>query len=942
MRNGLLLLFGALAVMIAATFFVGSCQPKESHFGITCATFEDCDLGQRCFEGRCIQNLREPKNPLEEQEEFAGLTYTTTKMFYNGRVSLPKDFILPYQNLRVLYGKDNFRQSVDPVNGTFWLRLNAVGTSLLVLETNYEEENRNTPIFLTIFPTNGEGYFRRTNIEFSVRETAVALVFLQPALLATVDPFFNAALLERIRNLTTIDYLTRMLEDKMTIMSPAIIVSGDIDIQNVVAAAVNELFNELGKEQNPATALAPNGMVNEDDLTETFYHVVYKEILQPHEEEVDNVYVKYYNENGPEVKAYNNMPRWVFYFVDAMPIEASLPGEISDPGIDKEADPALIVPPRNYVSPKLRYLVQRYVNEQDELFRENVLADDQSNTLNAEINTYYDFEPVTEKTPLKYKKEDIDQGFLVGYLPGPDLAELEPRAFDALWATYFTQLVLPMVQLSGDISDNFKTVLLNYDQISGKPLAQHPAYVIARSIRAHGLGLRVNDFMKERRSSFEALQYKRDLFEKIMEVFQNAFIGRTVSSASFLSDIQQKTGSASFITQLQKVSNLVYGQLAPMDIVRRFKGMDAPVFEFTDAVFNHDTAQDIYYFNEEDEELGNDDDTILYPTEVPVCTTGNCLCTNAGGDIPGCMVMISATGLNFSVGSDGDDGWFGSQAYESEKPRHRVTMQNNFYLDKYEVSVAQYKHFLNDPENKEWLRQYASRGIEKCFGDDHYLDVWDQPVYAKGDKDNYPLTSVCWYAANAYCKWAGRRLPTEEEWEFAARATGDCVCNAADAGCIANNAECNEFPWGNEEVFNAASTQFRANFRNSGDPYEPSKLEKEKIDPAILELMYPAPNLTPVGYFNGAVYPNFTSKPGMSPYGIHDMSGNVEEWVATRFYYYSDLTEGGVPTPVGDQRTVRGGSWASTRHLIRPSYRRGVNPQNNSLMIGFRCAMDAN
>ncbi|HOW51851.1 MAG TPA: formylglycine-generating enzyme family protein [bacterium] len=940
MRNGRWATLYIVLVVGGISLVTASCQPKESHFGITCATFEDCDLGQRCFEGRCIQNLREPKNPLEEQEEFAGLTYTTTKVFFNGRVNLPKNFILPYKNLRVLYGKDNFHQSVDPVNGTFWLRLNAVGTSLLVLETNYEESDRNTPIFLTIFPTNGEGYFKRANIEFSVRETAVALVFLQPALLATVNPFFNAALLERIRNLKTLDYLKQMLEDKMTIMSPSVIVSGDIDIQNVITAAVNELFNDLGQETSPAAGLSPLGMVNEDDATDTFHHIIFKEILQPNEDEVDNVYIKYYNENGPEVKAYNTMPRWVFYFVDAMPVEPALPGEVADPGVDKGADPALIVPPRNYISPKLRYLVQRYINEHDELFRDAVLADDQSNTLNAEINTYYDFEPVTEKTPLKYKKEDIDQGFLVGYLPGPDLADLDARAFDALWATYFSQIVLPMMQLSGDISDNFKTVLLNYDQISGKPLSQHPVYVVSRSIREHGLGLRVNDFMKQRRSAFDALHYKRDLFEKMMEVFQNAFMGRTVSSASFIADIQQKTDSPGFVTQMQKVSNLIYGQLAPMDIVSRFRGMDAPVIEFTDAVFNHDTGSDLYYFNEEETPIGNDDDSLLYPTSEPVCTKGACLCST--GDIPGCMEPIFAAGKNFSMGNDGQSGWFGAEAYESEKPRHRVTIEKDFYLDKYEVSVAQYKHFLNDPENKGWLREYASRGVEKCFGDDHYLDVWDQPSYAKGDKDLFPVTTICWHAANAYCKWAGRRLPTEEEWEFAARAVGECVCAAADQVCLEANAECNEFPWGNEEIFNAGSIPFRANYRNSGDPYEPSKLEKEKIDKAILDLMYPAPNLTPLGYFNGTAGTDFTSKPGMSPYGIHDMAGNAEEWVATRFFYYSDLAEGGVPTPVGDQRIVRGGSWASTRHLIRTSYRRGVNPQNNSNMIGFRCAKDAN
>jgi iron(II)-dependent oxidoreductase len=306
------------------------------------------------------------------------------------------------------------------------------------------------------------------------------------------------------------------------------------------------------------------------------------------------------------------------------------------------------------------------------------------------------------------------------------------------------------------------------------------------------------------------------------------------------------------------------------------------------------------------------------------------------------MVPVSAAGLSFSMGSNGAGGWFGALPYESEMPMHAVAMAKNFLIDKYEVTVGQYKKFLNDPENKEWLREYASRGAEKCFGDKHYLAVWDQPAYIKGEKDLFPAVAVCWYAANAYCKWNGRRLPTEEEWEFTARASNDCICNASDQGCIDSGKVCTQYPWGNESVFNAASVPFRSNYRNSGDPYEPSKLEKQKISKEILDLMYPPPNLTPVGYFSGAVHPNFTSKAGMSPYGVHDMAGNAEEWVSTRFYYYDDLTEGGLPLPVGDQRTVRGGSWASTRHLIRSSYRRGVNPQNNSIMIGFRCAMDAN
>ena len=120
----------------------------------------------------------EPKNPLDEKEEFGGIEYVTNKIFYQGRVSLPEGFIIPYANLQVQYGKDNRIQNVDPVNGTFWVRSNVVGTTLFILKTNYEDETKNVPIMLTVFPSNGENYFKRKHVEFSARETAAALVFL--------------------------------------------------------------------------------------------------------------------------------------------------------------------------------------------------------------------------------------------------------------------------------------------------------------------------------------------------------------------------------------------------------------------------------------------------------------------------------------------------------------------------------------------------------------------------------------------------------------------------------------------------------------------------------------------------------------------------------------------------------------------------------------------
>ena len=164
------------------------------------------------------------------------------------------------------------------------------------------------------------------------------------------------------------------------------------------------------------------------------------------------------------------------------------------------------------------------------------------------------------------------------------------------------------------------------------------------------------------------------------------------------------------------------------------------------------------------------------------------------------------------------------------------------------------------------------------------------PAYA-----NHPMTVVTWFGANAYCQYYDGRLPTEIEWEKAARGT-----EIVDGHGL-------PFPWGTEIHGN------NANYYSSADLFE-------KISGKL-------GNTTPVGFYNGQTYEGYETRNSPSPYGLYDMGGNVWQWTGDDY-------------PDQHYRYMRGGSFYTYEVDLRVWKNNSAGPQHYSREIGFRCAQD--
>jgi len=306
--------------------------------------------------------------------------------------------------------------------------------------------------------------------------------------------------------------------------------------------------------------------------------------------------------------------------------------------------------------------------------------------------------------------------------------------------------------------------------------------------------------------------------------------------------------------------------------------------------------------------------------------------------------MVLIPGGTFLMGGDN------SQASADEYPKHSVQV-DAFYIDETEVTNAQFQEFVNatkyvttaeqkpdwealkktlppgTPKPPDSVLVAASLVFQQTAGPVDQNDYsqwwawvpgadWKHPEGSGSSirgKENFPVVQVSWYDAMAYCRWAGKRLPTEAEWEFAAR----------------GGLEKNIYPWGNEPI-------------NEGSPKANS-----------WEGKFPYFNTKKDGFVTAAPVRSFAP----NGYGLYDMAGNVWEWCSDWYdaSYYQSITGNTAQNPQGPQKSsdpddpytpkksLRGGSFLCNDSYCsgyRVARRMKSSPDTGLEHTGFRCVKD--
>jgi formylglycine-generating enzyme required for sulfatase activity len=244
---------------------------------------------------------------------------------------------------------------------------------------------------------------------------------------------------------------------------------------------------------------------------------------------------------------------------------------------------------------------------------------------------------------------------------------------------------------------------------------------------------------------------------------------------------------------------------------------------------------------------------------------------------------------------------------------HETLVDYDYEIMLTDVTVSQYAKFLDEASADGSIEFEGANPVSYYPGDEFHgykheeeiaegmylLAALDDPgmrieiqsaAYSpQAGYENHPVTLVTWFGARAYCEYYGWRLPSEIEWEKAARGTDDRA-----------------YPWGDEIQRN------QANFYSSHD---------------IFEKLAGKSDTSPVGYYNGKTYDGYETIDGSSPYGLYDMAGNVWQWTGN---VYEDQ----------HYRYLRGGSKENYEYNLRVWTRNSAGPMYYSPSVGFRCVRD--
>ncbi len=236
-----------------------------------------------------------------------------------------------------------------------------------------------------------------------------------------------------------------------------------------------------------------------------------------------------------------------------------------------------------------------------------------------------------------------------------------------------------------------------------------------------------------------------------------------------------------------------------------------------------------------------------------------------------------------------------------ETPQHKVYV-DAYYMDIHEVANEGFAAFLNAVSARGDFEKLRPRWVvvRSDLKDDPKKEEWwpTEIEYENGKYralpgfEKYPVISVSWFAADEYCRWLGKRLPTEAEWEKAAR----------------GGLEGKDYPWG--DALPTDGILFKRLWKNN---YEPA----------------------PTGAVGG-YHPN--------GYGLYDMAGNVSEWCSDWYapdYYRSAPSKNPSGPSSGSHKVVRGGSWASAVQHLRVAFRNWSSPSYLNSGVGFRCVRNA-